>query len=774
MSRRERVVVTGVGIFCSLGSNKRQVWLNMLGKKSGIKKVSRFSCALLSSQLGAEIEGHYASPELEKYNLCVQYAAIAAQQALEDSGFVLDRTNADKIGISLGTCNGGLDSFEKPKKMVNIDKEASTTFPLFQQADYLAEYLKIAGPVMTNSTACAASGNALGFAYELVAGGYVEAVLAGGSDSLAESVFAGFNILRALSPQPCAPFGSPYGLNLGEGSAFVLVEPLGRALQRGAFIYAELCGYGLSQDAYHATTPHPEGDGIAQAVSFALKNSGITPEQIEYVNVHGTGTEANDSAELKGLRKSLGSQHFSQVSMSSSKPYFGHTLGAAAIIEYVATLIALQNERLPATLHVAELRAGCRGVNLIKEETVKATTRFFLCSNAGFGGHNSAVVSLNWLPSKENKDFANGEGKLYRLGDPARRVGVMGLGMANQYGCLRGSIQKLLTVKQPLSEESARKQVKQYIKTFYSRRMNILTQYTLASVHLALADAGLTVTEENATEIALIYGTAYGSLQSFTKYLAAVFEKGPLFASALYFPDTVHNSTPGKVATKLGIKGYGSTMSTGGNEGLMTLFWGYEAIRNNYQPYCLVGAGEESSRLMQELNSVLGLDKSRFPLTEGSCFMVLADLEEAKEEKQRFYAELKGFGFSFSGTRIDDHGERYKKAIEMALQRAQTTAGEVDFVYYNDAGFNEQSKVEQQTLAAVFANKAIPVQSVNHLFGYTFSASSLYHLYMAVDLLLLRDDWEQGVVVSSSYNRSNVAVVIGKVKDNYTFRRGEV
>ncbi|KJS23097.1 MAG: hypothetical protein VR72_02695 [Clostridiaceae bacterium BRH_c20a] len=747
MNRRRRVVVTGVGIFSSLGRNKCEVFDNMKKNITGIGEVSQFPTDQMISHFGAEIKNYVSDPEIGNYNLCIQFAIHAAKEALKDSQLEINPHNADRFALCFGTCNGGIADFEKAKKLVDLDYEYTINFPLFQQGDCIAKHLGIEGSVISNVTACAASGHSLGFGYEVLSQGNMEAVLVGGSDTMSETVFAGFNSLQSLSPTPCAPFGYPTGLSLGEGAAFVVLETLERALERKAFIYAEICGYGLDQDAHHITAPHPEGDGVARTVISALSQAKVKPAQIGYINAHGTGTGANDACELTGLRKALGEDIFPTIPLSSSKAYFGHTLGAAAIIEMVSSLIAIKDGMLPATLHTRALREGCTEVSHVLNEMIAGNPEFFLCNNSAFGGHNSSILFKNWQGNHKcietEKEFS------------PKRVGILGISMANQYGCISGSDDGDLKHRQAMDIENTRKVLKEYIGSFYSRRMSVISQYCIAGAYLSLKDANLDVTEDNSKDIGLVFGTMYGASESFSKYLKGIFEKGVTHASALYFPDTSANTTPGQAAIKLGIKGNGTTLSTGGNEGVVASQVAYNLIRNGSQKLCLVGAAEEACDFSNEVNRVLSIDKSNYPITEGSSFMVLGSLED-HDKSTRCYGEIKGFGFSFG---IDN----YQNAVDSALNESQINARDIDFVFYNDEGFEEKGNYQINTLEAVFSQRKIPIKTFNDVYGYALSVSSMYHIYLAADWLFNHKDLQYGLVVSSSYNGGNAAMVIRRV-----------
>lgn len=738
MTGRKRVVITGVGIYSSLGQSKEEVLAAMQKNATGIGEVARFSTLQMMSRFGAEIRDYPAETGIGRYNMCTRLGIAAAREALQDSGLEIDDRNADRFALCFGTCNGGIAEFEKAKKLADLDYESTVNFPLFQQGDCIAGFLGIKGPVVSNVTACAASGHALSVGYEMLVGGKIDAVLAGGSDTLSETVFAGFNSLQSLCPAPCAPFGRPTGLSLGEGAAFVVLETLERAAARGVRIYAEVCGYGLEQDAYHITAPHPGGDGVARAVSAALREARVRPEEIGYINVHGTGTEANDACELAGLKKALGEPALAQIALSSGKAYFGHTLGAAAVIELVSSLLAMGAGILPATLHTGTLREGCAGANHVLKTMIPGNPRYFLCNNSAFGGHNSSILLRNWRYGE------TASAALHPLKDDVpRRVGILGIATVGPASA--GELEK------------NRKEIKEYIGSYYARRMSTITQYSIAGILLALRDANIEVNDDTARDIGLIFGTMYGASESFYKYLKDIFEKGPSYASALYFPDTSANTTPGSAATKLGLKGSGTTFSTGGNEGIIAAYTAYNLVRNGAQRFCLAGAADEYSGFSGEVNRVLGLDKGKYTIGEGSGFIVLGSLAEPVDPKHKIYAEIKGFGFSFGL-------ENYRNSVRGALNDAGLGADEIDFVFYNDDGVGKKGEFRKKELEEVFSPRSIPVETCNDESGYALSASSMYHVCRAAEQLATSGGTGNALVISSSYNCGNAAMVIGRVR----------
>ncbi len=659
-SRTERIVITGLGVLCALGDRPEVVYERMQRGESGIKPVTRFRTDDLVSSIAGELDAGHLQTVLEDESTagmdwCARYAAYAARQALEDSGLTIrgaggrtaDRfeakeagewqaVTADRIGLVLGTCNGGILSLEKQWTVQALDREHTANYPFYQQGDDAARALGLGGPVATINTACSASGNAIGYAADLIRWGYADAMLAGGSDPLSHSVYAGFNVLRALSPEPTSPFAPRYGLNLGEGAAFVVLETLERALARGARIYGELVAYGLSNDAHHETAPHPEGSGLARAVRMAMDAGGISGEQIDYINAHGTGTPANDRAEVAGLKQVFGDRC---PPISSSKAYFGHNLGAAAAIELVTALYAVQRGYVPGTLRFDMPREGCEDVDVIGPGMRKLNPAYLMSNNAAFGGHNvSLIVRIEESWSGEAKEATAVSSR-----DRKKRVAIAGIGAAFRWGVCEGSIlaasggeesgQRARALADmaaggtlAVRPEHAAFSLKQYAPSLDERRMEPLVQYTIGAVVRALRSAGIAEETAACVEIGFIYGTSRGSTHSIGKFLGSVFEKGPAYASSIHFPYTVINQVAGKTSEKLRLTGFGSSLSTGGSEGLAAAMYAAGKIRDGELDICVVGAGDERSPLTDAIDRAKGLDQSRYRPEEGCIAMTLMEL----------------------------------------------------------------------------------------------------------------------------------------------------
>jgi 3-oxoacyl-[acyl-carrier-protein] synthase II len=362
-----KVVITGMGAHCALGSCVKELWDGIEQGISGILPITRFDVSPFGPKLGGMVPGgdNYDSDEKRLF----AYALKAAKEALNNSGI----SDSSVVSLVLGTSNGIMR-----KKIYDISYK-------------LADELNLKGHVITVSTACTSSSHAIGFAADLLRRGNDKVVIAGGVDILTREVFAGFNSLGILAKTACSPFSNSLGTTLGEGAAFLVMESEENAKKRGIQPQAVFMGYGISADAYHDTKPDQSGSGICKAILNSLKDSNLKPGDIDYINVHGTGTAANDAAEWRGIQSAL-SDHSSNIPLSASKGFFGHAQGAAGALETVTTLTAMQHNVIPPTLNYKEPRPFSPNDPVAEIRPRPYHPKFVLKTNLGFGGVNSALV----------------------------------------------------------------------------------------------------------------------------------------------------------------------------------------------------------------------------------------------------------------------------------------------------------------------------------------------------------------------------------------------
>ena len=387
-----RVVITGLGLVSSLALDREGTWSAMLAGKDGLGPLTRLSLPAEPAQ----IAGQVALEPTRHRTLCERMALQALEEALE--GF---RPAGDpfRIGVFQGAGTSGLPVAEAYLEDRLAGRRGRAAEPAYQSpcvvTDTLARRLGAEGPRSTIMNACSSSLLALGQAWERLAAGELDLALAGGAESLCRTTYGGFSCLKAVDTQKCRPFSRDRaGLNLGEGAAQFLLEPLDQALARGATIYAEILGYGASMDAHHATAPHPEGEGAAQAMAMALRTGRLEPAGVDLVSAHGTATPANDGAECLAIRRALGAAA-DQVSLTSTKSQFGHTLGAAGAFGAAAAVLALRDQVVSPTLRLEDPDPACDldCTPLVAKERIVRTA---LVNAFAFGGNNVSLALQRW------------------------------------------------------------------------------------------------------------------------------------------------------------------------------------------------------------------------------------------------------------------------------------------------------------------------------------------------------------------------------------------
>ncbi len=385
-----RIAVTGLGIICSIGRNQDEVWESILAARAGIAPLTRFPEDTFPTDIAAEAQLEVTLPPREARRLSRTdlLAVIAAQEAIAQAGDV----RLERAIVSTGTSTGGLLEGEGyylrrlSKGRLRTGVSHVLQQPTSGPSDAVARVLGLGGGAVSNATACASAGAAIGMAADYLRSGHADVAVAGGSDALCRLTYSGFNVLQAVDPEPCSPFGATRkGITLGEGAGYLVLERWDDAVARGATILAELAGYGASCDAHHPTAPAEDGRGAEAAMRGAMAEAGL--DSVDYVNAHGTGTLLNDSAETRAIMAALGTN----VPVSSSKSYFGHTLGASGAVEAVVTVLALRNQIAPPTLRLNESAADCP-LDYIPHTPRAMTMTNVLSNTFGFGGSNVSLA----------------------------------------------------------------------------------------------------------------------------------------------------------------------------------------------------------------------------------------------------------------------------------------------------------------------------------------------------------------------------------------------
>ena len=398
---QRRVVVTGIGVISALGHNWCEFWMALREGRSGIAPLEALDSNLLRFRNGAEVRNfepssHFDEKEIALLDRFAQFGVVAAREAVRSARIDWTPELREETAIVTGSCVGGQNTEDEGFVNLyrnNIPRVNPLTIPRTMEnaaASRISLEFGTVGPAYTLSTACSSSNHAIGHAFWMVRNGAARMAIAGGSEAVFSLGFLkAWEAMRVVSPDTCRPFSRDRrGLILGEGAAMLVLEPLESALARGATIYGELAGFGMSSDAFHITQPSP--DGAARAMRAALADAALQPEDIQYINAHGTGTVANDASETTAIRKVFGG-HADRLAVSSTKSMHGHTLGAAGAIEAVATLLALRDGVLPPTANYNEPDPAC-DLDVVPNTARTEPVEFGLSNSFAFGGLNAVLA----------------------------------------------------------------------------------------------------------------------------------------------------------------------------------------------------------------------------------------------------------------------------------------------------------------------------------------------------------------------------------------------
>ncbi|MGM7636194.1 beta-ketoacyl-ACP synthase II [Bacillus sp. Hm123] len=405
---KRRVVITGLGIVSPVGNSLEEAWANVLNGVSGVKPLTRVNPDDYPAKVAAEIndfdpEQFMDKKEARKMDRFTQFAVVAAKMAVKDADLTIDETNAERIGVWVGSGIGGMETFENQFKTF-LDRGYRRVSPFFvpmmipdMAAGQVSIYLGAKGVNSCTVTACATGTNSIGDAFKVIQRGDADAMVTGGSEApITQMSMAGFCANTALSTNPDPKTASrPFDANrdgfvMGEGAGILVLEELEHALKRGAKIYAEIVGYGSTGDAHHITAPAPGGEGGARAMQIALNDGGISPEDVDYINAHGTSTPYNDKFETMAIKEVFG-DHAKQLSISSTKSMTGHLLGAAGGVEAIFTALAIKNDRIPPTINYETPDAEC-DLDYTPNESRKKEVHVAISNSLGFGGHNATIA----------------------------------------------------------------------------------------------------------------------------------------------------------------------------------------------------------------------------------------------------------------------------------------------------------------------------------------------------------------------------------------------
>ncbi|TLS47347.1 3-ketoacyl-ACP synthase [Streptomyces montanus] len=767
-----RVVVSGVGAITSQGGSAEAFWDGVRTGKVAIRPVRGLPMDGYQTRIGGEVtetprpRRHRYSSDDEVREPSVDFALVAAEEAMEATGLTPGvEIPAERWGIAYGTCNGGWRSAEHALRARAMGEQPDwrryTFVPAQAAAEALGAAFGVKGPVLSVNTACASGAHAVAHALEVMRAGRADAMLVGGSDAFTETAFAGFSSLESLATEPAAPYSKDRsGLSLGEGSGMLVLLSARVAGQLGAPVLAEVLGYGLSADGYHPTAPHPDGEGAARAIRGALESAGLAPEDVRYVNGHGTGTPKNDSAESNAVRLALG-EAAEKTALSSTKSMVGHLLGAAGAVEGIATVLALRDQIAPPTAGFTETDPQC-GLDPVPGTGRPMDLDVALSNNFAFGGANASIAyarpgAVFEEPAAHRPDdvVVTGFSALTAAGD-----GAEALWQAFDEGTRPGAAEDGLRVARAVFDPDAAGTRKE------RRRMDRLSQLAVAACRTALEHAGVSDAGERAAT-GVVLGTGIGPVDSNERFFLPVLSGGPALGNPGVFPNTVHNAAAGQVAMVLGVKGPTSTLTSAHAAGAAALGVAHDLLRAGRADRIVVVAADAFSpgaldgyRSIPLFGSPSG---RRYTLAEGGIALVLERAEAARERGAHVHAAVLSHATVSDAAGIgrwDPSGDGVERAMRAALADAGLTPGELTGVWANAAGLAAVDRPEEAAIGRLLAGAEVPVRTPKRSLGEPVGAGAQLAAVLAIG------SWRQGpaagpaLINSSSLGGTHTSIVL--------------
>ncbi|MGW3632693.1 beta-ketoacyl synthase N-terminal-like domain-containing protein [Streptomyces sp. NPDC005122] len=772
-ARPRTVVVCGVGAVTAQGEGATALWEGIRAGRSAIGPVRGMPMDGYGTAIGGEVHNpsrpaydYLASFGGREREPAMDFALTAAQEAMDGAG--LGALPADRWGVAFGSCNGGLRTAEKLARRSHEgtappdDGRHYLLVPPQAIAEALSSAFCLKGPALSVNTACASGAHAIAHAAEAISAGRADAMLAGGSDAFTETAFAGFTSLQSLSTKPAAPYSKDRdGLSLGEGAGMLVLAEESVARAAGAPILAEVLGYGLSADGYHATAPHPEGEGAARAIRGALKAAGITPQDVGYINGHGTGTPKNDSAESNAVRAAFG-EAADKTALSSSKSMIGHLLGAAGAVEAIITVQALVEQTAPPTANFTGTDPKC-GLDAVPDTGRELAMNAALSNNFAFAGAN-ACVAFGWpsgrrfsvpAPPAAEKVVITGGAAITAAGE-----GMEALWEAWRRGTRLGTEEDGLHVARADFDPAA------HIGARDRRRMDRLSQLAVASCRAALAHAGLDADEHTG----VVLGTGLGPMRSIEDFLLPVLGGCPAEGSPAVFPNTVFNAAAGQVAMHVGAKGPTSTVTTGHAAGASALTVAHDLLLQHRADAVLCPAVEDlSPGVLTAYRGLPLFTDTGYTLAEAGITLVLERESSARARGARILAEFAGHGTACDAAgvgRWDEDGEGVERAMRAALGHARLHPGEVTAIWANAAGLTRADTPEAHATGRLAAASGCPVHTPKQTLGEPVGAGAQLAALLAVT------GWQEGtaagpvLINSSSLGGTHISLVLRPATEN--------
>lgn len=757
-----RVVITGLGISCALGDRAEQVWQAIRSGGSGIRLTRRLDVSTLSCHYAAELDdpGRPERRPRGRLDRATRLALSATEEALTGSGLAVDDLDPYRVGLALGTSVGGLAEGEEFHWELLRDGPESTgrhhllIYPLYTSADAVSVAYGLKGPKVVISNACAAGSNSIGYAADAIRAGRADVMVAGGVDVLDILSLAGFDSLKALDDQPCSPYSRSSGLSLGEGAAILILEAAEHAQARQADVLAHVLGYALTSDAHHATAPDPAGSGALRAMRRVLDSLGLTPSDVDYVNGHGTGTPANDSAEQNAIdRLAEGGQ---APPVSSTKSQVGHMLGAAGAIEAAVCTLVLRDQELPPTINQDPAHPPTRDVVPVAR---RQKADVVLSNSFAFGGNNCALAlgrePIDPRPVADQRPVITGIGVVSPLGTgkdtflEALRSGATAIGPARELNT------DLSTSK--LAAEITGTDHRRFVDPSYARRVDQLGVLVLAASRMALQDAALTVSRTNSERVGMVFGTCTGPLETVSRLTHTIGTAGPHRVNPRLFPNSVMNAAAGHACLAMQLKGPLSTVATGCVAGLTALGYAADLVRTGEADVVLAVAADEITSLLHYGYDRLGvlsntaarpydIARDGCVLGSGGVAVVVESAQHAQARGAAVLGDIAGQAITSDAYRVagnEPSGTAWEESLRRAVAESPYDRGDLVAMYGDARGSAVVDLAEAAAVSRIWQPGQIALANISGQVGHVHGTTPM--LSLAAALETVRSGWAPGV-----------------------------
>lgn len=741
------VVISGLGIFTPLGRNAAEICDAILQGRSSIAASSNIGLPCLTSEFSTDDTFDLPQELTRRTDRGLWFTLRALEQALQDAGLTESDLVSDRTAVVVGTSHSGIQHCEKVLKAAAQGRTADVSANDFYAAltDHVAtmvcEQLRLTGVKATVSSACSSSNTAIGYGRDLLLTEQAERVIVIGTDTISDSIAAGFNSLKVIGKSPAAPFSNPSGISLGEGAGVLILECL-EALQisgRGARHRGEVVGYALSSDAFHQTAVEETGAGIEAAVVNALINSGVRAEEVDYISAHGTGTDSNDLPESIAVARLFGNK----VKIASVKSSVGHTLGASGVIELIISLLCAERGFYAPNNHFVGVRAGCADLDYVHGPQQPSRINTILCNNYGFGGNNSSMVL-----SREARRFRK---------KPALRRRVFVTAYGDHTTHCDGTHDWLASLENGIvfncNDETRRTYIGKTAAPTSDksslRRTSPSIQFAVQAMENAILTHDLkSIVAEQRYETGIVAGLLHGAQKSVEKYLFSLFEDGLPYARSALFPSTTLNSAAGEISIKFGVKGFNTTLC--GPVGAMK--FAYDTIRIGHQERIFSLSSDELTPLVIELCDRLAAlgrftptgRSAGFYLNDGASVTLLESEDALLERGGVKLAEVLAFATAQEGAGhfLNGDGALLSKLGTRVLEECGLTARDIDLVIGVGQGTGAFLDNERNAISAIFRDDPPPMTSAAMHIGYAPTAILPQSVNLATAILRGAPFWE--------------------------------